>query len=91
MLLAENGWTDVFVDFDPEPGIAAGQRWLDALQKAAYRCEVVLALVSKESLDSGWCRSEVKTARLLVGTCFLPAAAWSMPHSRSPRNRARRP
>ena len=46
--LAVNGWDDVFLDFDPEHGIKAGQRWKEALQQAAYRCEVVLALVSAE-------------------------------------------
>lgn len=63
--LAANGWKDVFLDLDPERGIAAGQRWKDALQKAAYRCEVVLALVSQEWLASGWCKSEVDAARLM--------------------------
>ncbi|WP_294537034.1 TIR domain-containing protein [uncultured Rhodoblastus sp.] len=63
--LAKNGWQDVFLDLDPERGIVAGQRWREALQKAAWRCEVVLALVSKEWLDSFMCRSEVETARLM--------------------------
>src|SRR6476646_1727862 len=63
--LAKNGWDDVFLDLDPERGIVAGQRWKDALQKAAYRCEVVLALVSKEWLASGWCKSEIDAARLM--------------------------
>jgi WD40 repeat protein len=63
--LARNGWDDVFLDLDPERGIVAGQRWKEALQKAAYRCEVVLALVSKEWLASGWCKSEVDAARLI--------------------------
>ena len=63
--LAKNGWDDVFLDLDPERGIVAGQRWKEALQKAAYRCEVVLALVSKEWLASGWCKSEIDAARLM--------------------------
>src|SRR6476660_4245414 len=63
--LARNGWDDVFLDLDPERGIVAGQRWKEALQKAAYRCEVVLALVSKEWLASGWCKSEIDAARLM--------------------------
>ena len=63
--LAKNGWHDVFLDFDPERGIAAGQRWKEALQKAAWRCEVVLALVSKEWLASSWCKSEVDAARMM--------------------------
>ena len=54
-----------FPDLDPERGIAAGQRWKEALQKAAWRCEVVIALVSKEWLGSSWCKSEVDAARLM--------------------------
>jgi hypothetical protein len=63
--LAANGWNDVFLDLDPERGIVAGQRWKEALQQAAYRCEVVLALVSAEWLASGWCKSEIDAARLM--------------------------
>ena len=65
--LAKNGWDDVFLDLDPERGIAAGQRWKEALKKAAWRCEVVLALVSKEWLASSWCKAEVDAARLAAG------------------------
>ena len=50
--LAKNGWDDVFLDLDPERGIVAGQRWKEALQKAAHRCEMVLALISAEWLAS---------------------------------------
>ena len=63
--LVANGWDDVFLDLDPERGIVAGQRWKEALQKAAHRCEVVLALVSPEWLASGWCKSEIDAARLM--------------------------
>src|SRR5262245_15469523 len=63
--LTANGWDDVFFDMDPERGIVAGQRWKDALQKAAQRCEVVLALVSKEWLASRWCKAEIDTAQLM--------------------------
>ncbi len=57
--LSRNGWNDVFLDLNSDRGVAPGQHWMEALQKAAYRCEVVLALVSKEWLASSWCRSEV--------------------------------
>jgi hypothetical protein len=63
--LSRNGWNDVFLDLDPDRGIARGQRWKEALQKAAYRCEVVLALVSKEWLASSWCKSQLDIARLI--------------------------
>jgi TIR domain len=63
--LSKNGWDDVFLDLDPVRGIVAGQRWKEALQKAAWRCEVVLALVSKEWIASSWCKSEVDAARMM--------------------------
>jgi WD40 repeat protein len=63
--LANNGWDDVFLDLDPERGIVAGQRWKDALQKAAQRCEMVLALISAEWLASPWCKAEIDAARLM--------------------------
>jgi hypothetical protein len=63
--LARNGWDDVFLDLDPERGIIAGQRWNDALQKAAQHCEIVLALISAEWLASPWCKAEIDAARLM--------------------------
>src|SRR5262252_9541368 len=63
--LVENGWDDIFLELDPERGIAAGERWKEALQKASQRCEAVLALISPEWLASGWCRPELNTAQLM--------------------------
>src|SRR4051794_4822312 len=63
--LAANGWDDVFLDLDPERGIVAGQRWKEALQQAASRCEVVLALVSAEWLGSRYCKAGIKTAQMM--------------------------
>src|SRR3954453_15771918 len=63
--LVANGWQDIFLDLDPERGIVAGQRWKEALQQAAHRCELVLALVSPGWLGSSWCKSEVDAARLM--------------------------
>src|SRR5208283_2199450 len=65
--LADNGWDkdDVFFDRDPDRGIVAGQNWKDALQKANFRCEVVLALVSAEWLGSSYCRAEINTAQMM--------------------------
>ena len=63
--LVTNGWDDIFLDLDPERGIAAGERWKEALQKAAQRCEAVLALINTEWLASAWCRPELNTAQLM--------------------------
>jgi WD40 repeat protein len=56
--LGENGWDDVFLDLDPEQGIAPGQHWQMELKKAANRCEAVIFLVSRAWLDSRWCLAE---------------------------------
>ena len=50
--LTSNGWKDeIFLDLDPQRGIAAGERWERALNEAANRCEAVLFLVSNAWLD----------------------------------------
>jgi TIR domain len=61
--LTSEGWSDVFLDLDPENGIAAGQRWERALNAAADRCEAVVFLVSANWLASGWCLKEYALAR----------------------------
>lgn len=68
--LAEEGWDDVFLDFDPDRGIAAGERWERALHEAASRCEAVVFLVSDAWLASGWCRQEYALARSLNKKLF---------------------
>jgi hypothetical protein len=57
--LVAEGWNDLFLDLDPEHGIAAGDRWERALNEAGSRCEVVLFLVSKAWLASRWCMNEL--------------------------------
>jgi formylglycine-generating enzyme required for sulfatase activity len=80
--LADNGWKDeVFLDLDPQRGIAAGERWERKLHEAANRCEAVLFLVSKAWLSSVWCRQELNLAHSLNKRLFgvliedLPLAA----------------
>jgi hypothetical protein len=69
--LAANGWKDeIFLDLDPERGIAAGERWERALHEAANRCEAVLFLVSKAWLASVWCRKELNLAHSLNKRLF---------------------
>jgi formylglycine-generating enzyme required for sulfatase activity len=60
--LKREGWEDVFLDVDPERGIAAGERWERALNDAASRCEAVLFLISRDWLASGWCLRELNLA-----------------------------
>jgi hypothetical protein len=68
--LVAEGWSDLFVDVDPERGIAPGERWERALNEAASRCEAVLVLVSKAWLGSRWCLKEMNLARRLNKRLF---------------------
>lgn len=55
------GWSEpdeIFLDLDPERGIAAGQKWQQAFADAATRCEAVLFIVSADWLTSTWCQDE---------------------------------
>ena len=63
--LVANGWNDIFLDLDPEDGIAAGERWKKKLREEVHRCEAVLGLVSPEWLARPWCIAELNTAQLL--------------------------
>jgi formylglycine-generating enzyme required for sulfatase activity len=68
--LVAEGWSDLFVDVDPERGIVPGERWERALNEAASRCEAVLVLVSKAWLGSRWCMNELNLARRLNKRLF---------------------
>jgi hypothetical protein len=69
--LAANGWKDeIFLDLDPQRGIAAGERWERALNQAANRCEAVLFLISEAWLASAWCRKELNLAHHLNKPLF---------------------
>ena len=68
--LAAQGWDDIFLDLDPDRGIAAGERWERALNEAATRCEVVLFVVSRGWLASSWCHKEFHLAGKLNKRMF---------------------
>jgi len=68
--LRNEGWDDIFLDTDPERGIAAGERWERALNRAANRCEAVIFLVSRAWLGSGWCLKEFNLAHRLNKRLF---------------------
>ncbi|NUX52169.1 TIR domain-containing protein [Paraburkholderia sp. JPY418] len=68
--LADNGWDDYFLDLEPVEGLAAGQRWQEALKSAADRCEAVLFLISPAWCDSRSCLAQLTFARFLGKTIF---------------------
>ena len=68
--LGQKGWGDVFLDVDPERGLAAGERWQEALRKAADRCEAVVFIVSPAWAKSKWCLAEFLLAKSLHKQIF---------------------
>lgn len=68
--LVSEGWSELFLDLDPNRGIAAGERWERALNEAARRCEAVLFLISSSWLHSNWCMNELTLARRLNKRLF---------------------
>jgi hypothetical protein len=68
--LAEQGFDDVFLDIDPNRGLAAGERWQEALKAAADHCEAVLFLISPAWLASKWCLAEFLLANQLYKRIF---------------------
>ena len=68
--LTREGFDDFFLDFDPDRGIAAGERWEGALHRAADRCEAVIFLVSRAWLASQWCAKEFDIAVKLSKRIF---------------------
>ena len=83
--LADNGWgdEDVFLDVDPERGLAAGERWQEALRKAADRCEAVVFIVSPAWAKSKWCLAEFLLAKqlhkLIYGVVLKEVAIGELP------------
>ena len=59
------GIAAVFLDVDPEQGIAAGQRWEQELYRALRRCDAVVYLGSAAGNASQWCFAELALARSL--------------------------
>lgn len=68
--LVSEGWSNLFLDLDPERGIVAGERWERALNEAARRCEAVLFMISRQWLGSRWCLTELALARRLNKRLF---------------------
>ena len=68
--LFHNGWDDVFLDLDPQRGLLAGERWQEALRRAADRCEAVVFVVTPAWAKSKWCLAEFLLAKSLNKRIF---------------------
>lgn len=63
--LRDEGWIDLFLDFDERKGIRVGTRWRNELGAALRRCDAMLVLLSPEWITSDYCLAEYNTACLL--------------------------
>lgn len=60
--LRAHGWGEVFLDLDPERGLAPGHSWQQELKQAGERCSGVLILLSPNWVVSRWCQTEFLVA-----------------------------
>ena len=61
--LKREGYGEIFLDLDPQHGLAPGERWQSELKKAGENCAAVIVLISPEWLKSDWCRTEFLVLR----------------------------
>jgi tetratricopeptide (TPR) repeat protein len=61
--LQKQGHTSYFIDYDENSGIQAGTDWVQVLYQRLRQCQVVVALVTPNWLESKWCFGEMVLAR----------------------------
>ena len=59
------GYEEVFLDFDTETGIGAGEDWEKTLYQKLSRCHALILILTPNWLASTWCRIELAQARAL--------------------------
>jgi tetratricopeptide (TPR) repeat protein len=69
--LAKLGFEQIFLDFDKDSGIGAGENWEKRLYEELARCHAVILVLTPNWLTSTWCRVELAQARAL-GKVILP-------------------
>ena len=68
--LQAQGYEGIFLDFDPINGIPAGRSWEKELYSPLRRCDAVILIASRASVQSEWCFAEVCLARSLDRPVF---------------------
>jgi hypothetical protein len=61
--LKQQGHTSYFIDYDEQSGIRAGTDWTQVLYQRLRQCQVVVALITPNWLESKWCFGEMVMAR----------------------------
>ena len=61
--LKQQGHTSYFIDYDEQSGIRAGTDWAQVLYHRLRQCQVVVALLTPNWLESKWCFGEMVMAR----------------------------
>jgi hypothetical protein len=71
LALAGIGFDRVFLDFDKDTGVGAGEDWEKRLYGELARCHAVILVLTPNWLKSKWCFAELAQARAL-GKVILP-------------------
>ena len=67
----EQRYRSLFLDFDPDDGLHAGERWRDQLYEHLQLCVAVIVICSKAYAASQWCLAELGVA-MASGKLVLP-------------------
>jgi hypothetical protein len=68
--LDQQGYEQVFLDFDKHSGLQAGAQWERELYEKVARCHAVILILTPNWLDSKWCFVEFAQARALGKIIF---------------------
>src|SRR5215468_1100864 len=68
--LARLGFDRIFLDFDKETGIGAGENWEKRLYEELSRCHAVILAITPNWMASKWCFAELQQARALGKLIF---------------------
>ncbi len=69
--LREQGFENVFLDFDKDTGIGAGKDWARTLYSEVSRCQAAVIIATDNWARSRWCFAEAQQA-LALGKTVLP-------------------